>query len=206
MGYSDPEGPDEIGPPPARPFRRTNWFPRMFRPSRSSIPTFGPNTLGCVPSNAPCAAASIHPRRGRGGVSYVSTMRHTIHRPLDGGTCSISRWAKRACSHTPDRSGHLDSGRHASRHNRKAHARSAPRPLQPAPGIRPGQCSVCKEPFGDREPLQAWIFLPVATDVLPLLVHACSQRCLQSLPSPPEGYVPHYHRGGLGLSQPERRP
>src|SRR5690349_4819896 len=38
----------------------------------------------------------------------------------------------------------------------------------------PTQCSVCNSPFGDSMPLQYWLSLCVATDVLPLLVYACS--------------------------------
>lgn len=85
------------------------------------------------------------------------------------------------------------------------HRSPFPRLPQSAPGIRPESCSVCQGPFGEREPLQAWISLTVATDVLPLLVHACSKRCLETLPSPPEGYMQKPHQGGLGLAQPERK-
>lgn len=52
---------------------------------------------------------------------------------------------------------------------------------------------------------QAWISLRVATDVLPLLVNACSPECIQTLPSPPEHYVPEPHHGGPDLAQPKRR-
>ncbi|MBI3448151.1 MAG: leucine-rich repeat domain-containing protein [Acidobacteria bacterium] len=62
-------------------------------------------------------------------------------------------------------------------------------------------CSVCDGPCTG--PVrQAWISLLVATDVLPLLVNACSRRCLDALPAPPPYYLQRPHRGGLGLEQP----
>ena len=66
----------------------------------------------------------------------------------------------------------------------------------------PATCSVCQVPFTERGPYQRWISLAVASDVLPLLVHACSTECIQRLPKPPEGYVPEPHQGGLGIMQP----
>lgn len=65
------------------------------------------------------------------------------------------------------------------------------------------RCSVCDRPF-DHPPHRAWISLWVATDVLPLLVNACSDECLQQLPKPADGYVPEAHRGGVDLEQPDR--
>lgn len=50
-------------------------------------------------------------------------------------------------------------------------------------GCTPGSCSVCRGEFRSK-PVQAWISLRVATDTLPLLVHACSQECLKALPTP----------------------
>ncbi len=44
--------------------------------------------------------------------------------------------------------------------------------------------------------------MTVATDVLPLLVHACSEKCILNLPEPAQGYVNTPHQGGLGLEQP----
>lgn len=69
-------------------------------------------------------------------------------------------------------------------------------------GPEPEICSVCDQPAEQFQ--QAWISLLVATDVLPLLVNACSKRCLESLPSPPQQYVPGPHRGGAGVQQPGR--
>ncbi|MEV6605737.1 leucine-rich repeat domain-containing protein [Kutzneria sp. NPDC051319] len=61
-------------------------------------------------------------------------------------------------------------------------------------------CSVCDGPI--RQVHQVWISLAVATDVLPLLVNACSPECVAALPRPPEGYVPTAHTGGLRVKQP----
>lgn len=65
-------------------------------------------------------------------------------------------------------------------------------------------CSVCTGPV-DRELHQVWISLSVATDVLPLLVNACSTACVASLPLPQSGYVPTPHTGGPNLVQPKTR-
>jgi hypothetical protein len=64
----------------------------------------------------------------------------------------------------------------------------------------PARCSVCNGPFGDGGPLQYWVSLRVATDVLPLLVHACSEDCVAKIPVGAEGYVPTPHQGGLAVS------
>jgi hypothetical protein len=66
----------------------------------------------------------------------------------------------------------------------------------------PARCSVCDGPLVDVPPIQLWISLRVGTDVIPLLVHACSDRCVAALPAPPEGYVQYPHTGGLDLVQP----
>jgi hypothetical protein len=65
----------------------------------------------------------------------------------------------------------------------------------------PDQCSICREPF-TATVRQLWISLRLATDVLPLLVHACSEKCISSLPEPPKRYVSTPHEGGLALKQP----
>ena len=67
-----------------------------------------------------------------------------------------------------------------------------------------GACSVCADPV-DHELHQAWISLAVATDVLPLLVNACSAACLAAVPPAHTGYVPTLHRGGPDLAQPTTR-
>jgi len=66
----------------------------------------------------------------------------------------------------------------------------------------PQSCSVCSGPFPKQGPLQFWISLVVGTDVLPLLVHACSEECVRQLPQPAKTYVQEPHQGGLDLKQP----
>jgi uncharacterized protein (TIGR02996 family) len=66
-------------------------------------------------------------------------------------------------------------------------------------------CSVCERPFANRRLHRVWVSLVVATDVLPLLVNACSEECLRKLPTPAEGYVQRPHTGGLELEQPKAR-
>lgn len=66
-------------------------------------------------------------------------------------------------------------------------------------------CSVCNRPFEDRGLHRLWISLRVATDVLPLLVNACSQACVENLPQPPQDYVQKPHLGGLNVQQPPTR-
>jgi uncharacterized protein (TIGR02996 family) len=63
-------------------------------------------------------------------------------------------------------------------------------------------CSVCNLPYRDEGMHRVWISLGVATDVLPLLVNACSAECVGRLPRPPERYVRGPHRGGLEVQQP----
>ncbi|MFI7598853.1 leucine-rich repeat domain-containing protein [Actinoplanes sp. NPDC049681] len=63
-------------------------------------------------------------------------------------------------------------------------------------------CSVCDGPIEPARFQQVWISLRVATDVLPLLVNACSEDCVRALPAPPEGYVPMAHQGGRNVRQP----
>jgi hypothetical protein len=67
----------------------------------------------------------------------------------------------------------------------------------------PGSCSVCGKNCAPESVHQLWISLRVATDVFPLLVHACSPDCVRQLPNPPKGYVSHPHTGGLELPQPK---
>jgi len=75
-------------------------------------------------------------------------------------------------------------------------------PAEPPEGTTPPVCSVCAGPFAASGPHQVWISLPIATDVLPLLVHACSSDCVAALPAPPKNYVDHPHHGGSELVQP----
>ena len=69
-------------------------------------------------------------------------------------------------------------------------------PAEVPPGSTPAVCSVCEGPFLVEGPIQAWISLRVATDVLPLVVHSCSPECLEALPTPPTNYVQHACVGG----------
>jgi hypothetical protein len=69
-------------------------------------------------------------------------------------------------------------------------------------GLVADQCSVCRQACDPESARQVWLSLRVATDVLPLLVNACSSDCLRRLPPPAYGYVDHPHTGGLGLEQP----
>jgi hypothetical protein len=77
-----------------------------------------------------------------------------------------------------------------------------PRLPQISPALAPATCSVCSGPFSREQIHQAWISLRVATDVLPLLVNACSEKCIENLPKPAFGYVQRPHFGGLELEQP----
>jgi hypothetical protein len=71
--------------------------------------------------------------------------------------------------------------------------------------LTPACCSVCHGPFTEKVPYQRWVSLWVATDVLPLLLHACSSECLRSIPKAPEGYVPTPHLGGLEVRPPKQK-
>jgi len=66
----------------------------------------------------------------------------------------------------------------------------------------PARCSVCSCPISSTSVEQVWLSLGVGTDVLPLLVNACSVGCIAQLPKPAEGYVEVPHKGGLSVKQP----
>jgi len=68
----------------------------------------------------------------------------------------------------------------------------------------PEHCSVCAGSFPESGAQQFWVSLRVATDVLPLLVHACSDRCVRRLPKSAEGSVAEPHQGGLQLKRPSQ--
>ncbi|WP_461006616.1 leucine-rich repeat domain-containing protein [Streptomyces capparidis] len=57
-------------------------------------------------------------------------------------------------------------------------------------------CSVCDRRIEPGRLHQAWISLRVATDVLPLLVNACSAQCLSALPPGAEHHIRTPHQGG----------
>ena len=109
----------------------------------------------------------------------------------------------------------LTDSRVSTRHLYGNYKNRLPFPRLPAKlptGSQPRKCSVCDGPFPEVGPIQRWISLWIATDLLPLLVHACSDRCIDALPRPPgeapEGYdhwpeyVDHPHEGGPDLHQP----
>jgi uncharacterized protein (TIGR02996 family) len=72
----------------------------------------------------------------------------------------------------------------------------------PGTGVR-RPCSVCDAPFDDHHEFRVWLSQRVPSDVLPLLVNACSQACVDRLPAPPDGHVAHPHRGGADVVQPK---
>ncbi|MFE3653315.1 leucine-rich repeat domain-containing protein [Streptomyces sp. NPDC057579] len=57
-------------------------------------------------------------------------------------------------------------------------------------------CSVCDRQIRPGGLHQVWLSLRVATDVLPLLVNACSAACVAALPSGAEDHVTLPHTGG----------
>lgn len=64
-------------------------------------------------------------------------------------------------------------------------------------------CSVCDRPLAAEDLRQVWISLHVSGhDVMPLLVNACSQNCIDALPQPPDSYVQAPHTGGPDVHQP----
>ncbi|MEU3060263.1 hypothetical protein [Streptomyces subrutilus] len=63
-------------------------------------------------------------------------------------------------------------------------------------------CSVCDGPVEGRELHQRWISLVVATDVLPLLVNACSTACVAALPLGAAKHAPLPHLGGWEAVKP----
>jgi hypothetical protein len=65
-------------------------------------------------------------------------------------------------------------------------------------------CSVCGGSVRKTGPYQVWTSLRVATDVLPLLVNACSRSCVEALPTPHARYVSTPLTGGVDLPQPAR--
>jgi hypothetical protein len=63
-------------------------------------------------------------------------------------------------------------------------------------------CSVCGRSLKTAGLHQAWISVSVATDVLPLLVNACSATCVRQIPLGAAGYLRTPHRGGPTVLQP----
>jgi hypothetical protein len=78
--------------------------------------------------------------------------------------------------------------------------------LEPYEPTTTRTCSVCDRVYDDAGRHRVWVSLMIATDVLPLLVNACSRECIQRLPRPAAGYVQRPHRGGKGfVEQPPPR-
>ena len=83
----------------------------------------------------------------------------------------------------------------------------------PGDGLEPGQCgadsisscSVCAGPITERGVHQVWLSAWIATDVLPLLVNACSDACVAALPPGANGYIRDPHHGGPSVVQPEAK-
>jgi hypothetical protein len=73
--------------------------------------------------------------------------------------------------------------------------------FESVPLITPQECSVCRTPLASQV-IRRWISLKVATDVVPLLVNACSRTCIDALPVPHNNYVSVPHSGGLLVKQP----
>ncbi|WP_460068003.1 leucine-rich repeat domain-containing protein [Streptomyces sp. YKOK-I1] len=80
-----------------------------------------------------------------------------------------------------------------------------PFPALHTPALPAQACGVCAGPLPPTGHEQVWISLGVATDVLPLLVDACSRACLDALPTPAAHHVPTPHRGGPSVAQPPAR-
>lgn len=72
--------------------------------------------------------------------------------------------------------------------------------------ITPNECSICRAKLDLFNVYRRWISLPVATDVLPLLVNACSMACVESLPKTPANYISGSHIGGCQIQQPPPDP
>ncbi len=68
--------------------------------------------------------------------------------------------------------------------------------------LSPKKCSVCNSNLIGKNIKQVWLSLAVATDVLPLLLNACSQECINSLPPGAKGYINDPHTGGCNIVQP----
>ena len=68
--------------------------------------------------------------------------------------------------------------------------------------VTPKNCSICNAVLDKSNVYRRWISTRVGTDVLPLLVNACSMNCIDLLPPTPENYVDGPHTGGHHIQQP----
>jgi hypothetical protein len=78
-----------------------------------------------------------------------------------------------------------------------------PRLRGPVDALMPETCSVCDQPFGVNGPRLFWTTLRIGTDVVPLLIHSCSDDCTARVPDAPAGYHARPHRGGGGVGMPD---
>lgn len=86
----------------------------------------------------------------------------------------------------------------------RPHFPRLPDRLDALPQVTPSECSVCRTSLTSQV-VRRWISLNIATDVVPLLVNACSLSCIDSLPDSPDNYVSRPHSGGLHIQQPPAR-
>lgn len=77
-----------------------------------------------------------------------------------------------------------------------------PRLSGPIETLLPKTCSVCDRGFGERAPQLRWTTQRIGTDIVPLLIHSCSEACTASVPISPSGYFEAPHKGGGGVGMP----
>lgn len=65
-------------------------------------------------------------------------------------------------------------------------------------------CGICEKIQKDTLFEQYWISLQVATDVVPLLIHVCSETCYLAIPAGAKHYLDEPHKGGLSQKQPPK--
>lgn len=68
--------------------------------------------------------------------------------------------------------------------------------------LLPATCSVCDQPFDERNPQPFWTTQRVGTDYVPLLIHSCSKDCIDLVPPAPPGFFERPHKGGGGVGMP----
>lgn len=51
--------------------------------------------------------------------------------------------------------------------------------------------------------MQRWTSRRMGSDIVPLLVHACSDACVDSIKDAPDNYVERPHSGGPDVKQPK---
>ncbi len=67
---------------------------------------------------------------------------------------------------------------------------------------RPDTCSICDCTFNDI-PLQRWTSRRMGSEIVPLLIHACTDACIAKIKDAPDDYVKRPHCGGVDLVQPK---